>query len=140
MPVIVSTKCTMSFALATRDRRNSCWERTWNQRVSTASGRSAATSTSPDTQSSHTRAAAVNTMYSTPRTSWLMPSSRSSRIESRSLVWREMMRPDVYDSWNSSDSFCVWRNTRVRRSMSTAWLMRAARRMYPEMRNAPASP
>ena len=64
----------------------------------------------------------------------------SSRMASRSLVCREMMRPDVYDSWNSSDSFCVCRNTRVRRSMSTAWLMRAESLMYAEMRNAPTMP
>ena len=69
-----------------------------------------------------------------------MPSSSSSRIASRSLVWREMMRPDVYDSWNSSESFCVCRNTRVRRSSSTAWLILADSRMYHAMRNAPTAP
>ncbi len=69
-----------------------------------------------------------------------MPSSSSSRIASRSLVCREMMRPDVYDSWNSSESFCVCRNTRVRRSSSTAWLILAESRMYHAMRNAPTAP
>ena len=70
----------------------------------------------------------------------LMPSSSSSRMASRSLVWREMMRPEVYDSWNSRLSLCVCRNTRVRRSMSTAWLMRALSTVYQAMSTAPRTP
>ena len=57
-----STKCTMSFADATRERRNSFCERTWNHRVSTASGTSATSSTSADVQSSRASATAVNDM------------------------------------------------------------------------------
>ena len=57
-----STKCTMSVADATRERRNSLCERTWNHRVSTASGTSATSSTSADVQSSRASATAVNDM------------------------------------------------------------------------------
>ena len=92
---MVSTKCTITFAEATRDFRNSFCERTWNQRNRNASGTSDPNSTSPLTGSSVNSATAMNTMYSPPCTSWLMPSSSSSRMESRSLVCREMMRPEV---------------------------------------------
>ncbi len=70
----------------------------------------------------------------------MSPESSSSRIESRSLVCRAMMRPEVYDSWNSSDSRCVWRNTRFRRSMRIAWLRRADMTWNSAMKLAPATP
>ncbi len=140
MPVIVSTKCTMSLADATRETRNSACERFWNQRVSRYSGTSEHSSTTPLSQSSQNSAMAMNSMYRKPCTSWLMPESSSSRIESRSLVCREMMRPDVYDSWNSSESFCVCRKTRLRRSIRIAWLMRALSTVYHEISTAPMMP
>lgn len=126
---MVSTNCTMRRAEATRERRNSCCERSWNHRVRMPSGTRAMSSTTPDGQSRTMSIAAVNTMYMSPRTRRVRPSSMSSRMASRSLVCREMIRPEVYDSWNSSESFWVCRNTRVRRSMSTAWLIRAESRM-----------
>ena len=64
-----------------RVARNSCCERTWNQRVSRNSGTSEPASTRPLHGSSSTSATAMNTMYSTPRTSPLTPSSSSSRID-----------------------------------------------------------
>ena len=73
----------------------------------------------PDCQSRSNSATSVNPPYSTPETSSLSPPSSSSRIVSRSLVWREMMRPDVYDSWNSRLSRCVCRKIRLRRSSMT---------------------
>ncbi|MNL51717.1 hypothetical protein D3C87_1748390 [compost metagenome] len=74
----------------------------------------------PDCQSTRNRATSVNAPYSTPDTSSLSPPSRSSRIVSRSLVWREMIRPDVYDSWNSRLRRCVCRKMRLRRSSMIA--------------------
>ena len=140
IPVIVSTKWTISFAEATREMRNSFCERIWNQRVRRYSGSSEHTSTTPLTQSSVNIAIAMNSMYRKPWTSWLIPESSSSRIESRSLVWREMIRPDVYDSWNSRLSFWVCRKTRLRRSIRIAWLMRALSTVYQAMSPAPITP
>ena len=120
--------------------RNSTCERFWNQRVSRYSGTSETSSTTPLTQSSENSAIAMNSMYRKPCTSWLMPESSSSRIESRSLVCREMIRPDVYDSWNSSESLCVCRNTRFRRSIRIAWLMRALSTVYHAISTAPITP
>ncbi len=63
---MVSTKCTMSRAEATRVNRNRLCERFWNQRARNHSGTSAASSTTPLTQSSQNMATAMNTMYRKP--------------------------------------------------------------------------
>ena len=62
MPVMVSTKCTMRRAEATRVYRKSFCERTWNQRVSSRSGTSDTARTRPEVGSSSTSAAAVKLM------------------------------------------------------------------------------
>ena len=69
MPVIVSTKCTISFADATREMRNSTCERFWNQRVRKYSGISEPSSTTPLVQSIVNSAIAMNSMYRKPCTS-----------------------------------------------------------------------
>ena len=97
-------------------------------------------STRPDCQSRRYSAASVNNPYSTPDTSSLSPPSRSSRIVSRSLVWREMMRPDVYDSWNSRLRRWVWRKMRLRRSSMIACVNRAATTTYQPISTAPPMP
>ncbi len=86
MPVIVSTKCTMTRADVTRVSRNRLCELFWNQRARKYSGISAMNSTTPLTQSSENIAIAMNPMYNTPWMSWLMPESSNSRMVSRSLV------------------------------------------------------
>ncbi len=136
---MVSTKCTISRADFTRVWRNSACDFTANQRLRKNSGTSAASSTRPETQSKENSAIAVNAMYSAPCTSWLMPPFSSSRIESRSLVWREMIRPDVYVSWNSRLSFCVCRNMRLRRSRRISCAMRADITWYFATSTAPVT-
>ena len=95
MPVIVSTNFTISRAECTRVPRNARCDVTWNHRVSTTRIGSDAATTSALSGSKMSSAPAMNTMYSTPRMSPWMPESSSSRIESRSFVWRAMMRPEV---------------------------------------------
>ena len=95
---------------------------------------------SPDCQSHTHRAMKVNRPKSTPETSSFRPPSRSSLIESRSLVWREMMRPDVYDSWNSRLRRWVCRKMRLRRSSNTAWVSLAAMITYQAIRTAASAP
>ena len=50
-----------------------------------------------------------------------------------------MIRPEVYLSWNSRLSRCVWRKTRTRRSSSIAWLSRAVEVTYRAVRPAVAT-
>ena len=96
--------------------------------------------TRPDCQSMRNSATRVNRPYSTPETSSFSPPSNSSRIVSRSLVWREMMRPDVYDSWNSRLRRWVCRKMRFRRSSMTACVRRAATTTYQPISTAPPMP
>ena len=139
MPVIVSTNRTMSRATAVLFLRYCTCERTWNQRVSTMPGTTAMSSTSPLRQSSSTSETAVSTIASTPVASVVTPPSRSSRNDSTSEVCREMIRPDVYCSWNSRLSSCVCRKTRRRRSSSIVWLTRAEARTVAAVSTPPRS-
>jgi hypothetical protein len=82
----------------------------------------------------------VKTPKSTPETSSFRPPSRSSLMESRSLVWREIIRPEVYDSWNSRLRRWVCRKMRLRRSSRTAWVSLAAMMTYQAMSTAARAP
>lgn len=62
MPVIVSTKCTITRAEVVRVDRNRVCEFFWNQRIRNQSGTSETASTSPEVGSSTTSATPVNTM------------------------------------------------------------------------------
>jgi hypothetical protein len=127
---MVSTKCTISRAETTRDSRKAICECFWYHRARKYIGTPAASTSSPLRQSSANTVTAVNAMNSMPEASELTPESRSSRSASRSEVCRAMMRPEVYFSWNSRLSRCVWRKTRTRRSSSIAWLSRAVEVTY----------
>ena len=62
----------------------------------------------------------IATTDSSPEISPSSPSwARSPRV-SRSLVIREITRPEVYRSWNERLNAWEWSNTRPRRSSRTA--------------------
>ena len=73
MPVMVSTKCTISRAETTRDSRYAICERFWYQRARRYIGTPAASTSSPLRQSSANTVTAVNAMNSIPEASEVTP-------------------------------------------------------------------
>ena len=106
----------------------------------TEMGISAQRMISPERQSNKKMLTAVKVMNTMPEANSEMPWSSSSRRVSRSEVCREMIRPEVYFSWNSRLSSWVCRKTRIRRVSSMAWLTLAVQRLYQPNSSPARSP
>ncbi len=95
MPPRLSTKCTITSAIASRVARYARSEWLRNQRVNAHSTGNATSTGIASCGLSTTSTTAMPTMISTDVTSVTTPNFSMSDSASMSDVWREMTRPDV---------------------------------------------
>ena len=101
-------------------RRYATADSRWNHALSQTSGRKPTITTSASGQSSSSMPVPTKISEKPAFSSESSPSSKSSDSESMSETWREITWPEVYRSWNATDSHWKWLKTLARSSRTTA--------------------